>query len=64
MIGYEEKLTALQSFVGRVQETAVELHVGYIVNVHADDHFTANESALVAPGTVTYIDHRITQEQK
>lgn len=64
MIGYEEKLTGLQTFANRVQEAAVEMHVGYIVNVHADDHFTASESALVAPGTVTYIDHRTNQEQQ
>lgn len=64
MIGYEEKLTALQTFVNRVQKAAVDMHVGYIVSIHSDDNFEAKPSVLLAPGTVTYIDHRTNQEQK
>lgn len=64
MIGYEEKLTGLQTFVKRVQKAAEDKHIGYIVSIHTDDQFTAKPSVLLAPGTVTFIDHRDNQEQK
>ena len=55
---YAVRLTALQTFVNRVQQAAEEKHVGYIVSIHTDDDFTARPSVLLAPGSVTYIDHR------